>query len=48
MLVDLLILLGDLADFVLLALFGRRSYSGSENKQRSELIKQGSKKGAAK
>ena|GEM_PF-4928723 len=46
MLVGLLILLGDLADIVLHALFGR--HSGSENKQRGGSIKQGSKKGAAK
>jgi hypothetical protein len=44
MLVDLLILLADLADLVLHALFGRRFYSGSENKQRAEMIKEDSKK----
>jgi hypothetical protein len=45
MLVELLI---DLADFALYALFGRRFSSGSENKQRAEMIKQGSQKGGAK
>jgi hypothetical protein len=45
MLVELLV---DLADFVLHALFGWRSYSGSENKPRAEMIRQGAQKGGAK
>jgi hypothetical protein len=45
MLLELLI---DLADFALYALFGRRFSSGSENKRRAEMIKQGSKKSAKK
>jgi hypothetical protein len=45
MLLELLI---DLADFTLYALFGRRFSSGSESKQRAEMIKQGSKKGGTK
>jgi hypothetical protein len=44
MLVDLLI---HLADFVLDALLGWRFYSGSEYKQRAEMIKQGSQKDGA-
>jgi len=45
MLVELLL---TLADFVLEALFGWRFYSGSENKQRAEMIKQGSRNDGAK
>jgi hypothetical protein len=44
----LLELLVDLADFVLQALFGWRFYSGSECKQRAEMVKQGSQKDGGK
>lgn len=44
----LLELLVDVADFALYALFGRRFSSGSEDKRRAEMIKQGSLKGHTK
>jgi hypothetical protein len=44
MLIELII---DLADFALYALFGRLVSSGSENKRRAEMIKQGSQKDGA-